>query len=755
MPPNIAYLKALPRLASLWLIARSRIFDPNWYKLEYPQAQGMNPLVHYALEGARQGARPHLLFDPAWYRRGRGGKLEDPDPLLDYVKFGAAQGVDPSPYFSASYYRQGAGDLAGLTPLGHFIAFGVARGISPTPFFDREWYLANNPDVRRAGFDPFLHFVASGARDGRSPGPLFDASWYRLKNVDARECEPLAHYLGKGAVEGRSPCENFDPAFYVSGDPGCSTTMAGALVDYAEHGRQRWRSTHRILPPPTSSAACFEDLPWRLAESPAIEAPFRVLIVDIGGRTPSRRSVELLASLSSLPQLAAHLVTDAPDFVAPPNIAALNLARPELASLDRAAAVERLIRALKFRDHRALVIEANCAVTPLDRLCAELDLAYHRFEPAEPQSAAGWMSLLERRIFYRPSPRPSISVIVPNYNHARYLDERLASIAAQRLPPAEIIFLDDASTDDSVLIAESWQARSSIPFAIVRNETNSGSPFRQWAKGVSRAAGELIWIAESDDTADRRFLERVCEGFFDPEVVMAYSDSATIGTEGQTHSRSYRFYTDTLDETKWRSGYVESGAREIATALAVKNTIPNVSAALFRRTTLEVAVEPIGAYRYCGDWLAYVECLRRGKISFCPQALNRHRQDPLSVTPQGERAVLSVREAISIKRSIFADPAVSDDVIWRSLAQTVFEYELRSLPPAPPRPAFADNEDLAASIRDMTNIIAHRPLDCAGEDGASAFLRALADASVTLDSDGRQTVVARSLSALRAIAGKA
>ena len=46
-----------------------------------------------------------------------------------------------------------------------------------------------------------------------------------------------------------------------------------------------------------------------------------------------------------------------------------------------------------------------------------------------------------------------VSVIVPNFNHAQYLGERLRCLFDQTYPPHEIIFLDDASTDESVKLA--------------------------------------------------------------------------------------------------------------------------------------------------------------------------------------------------------------------------------------------------------------------------------------------------------------
>lgn len=763
MSLKIRNLKAAPHLASLLLMARSRIFDANWYKTEYPAsvARGFSPLVHYLVEGARQDARPHLLFDPVWYRRTRAPTQRHANPLLDYIRYGAAEGFEPSPYFSSAYYRRLAGNLGGLTPLGHFIAYGLPRGLSPTPLFDRDWYLAQNPDVRRAGFDPFLHFVASGSRDGRSPGPLFDASWYRMKNADVRDggFEPLLHYLAIGAAEGRKPHECFDPAFYAANASGRSVTPESALTDYAEVGRGKWRSAHAGLPPPASPVATFEQFLWRQSGLPReqFDAPFRILIIDLP-QSPSdkaARNVKLCAALKSLPQLDLHVLTKAPSAFTHASLAALDLSRADLASLDPAVVLDRLLRALKFRDGRALVIDAGCAIAPLPRMCAAIHLPYHRLDAATAPSSAEWTELLRRRIGYCAGPRPTISAIIPNYNHARYLDERLGSIFAQHLRPDEIIFLDDASNDESLRIAEGWKARSKIPFTIVTNPSNSGSPFRQWAKGVSHANCDLLWIAESDDSSHPQFLQRMAESFTDPDVVLAYSDSEVIGTQGEILAQSYRFYTDTLDPSKWLSGYTESGCSEIETALAIKNTIPNVSSVVFKRSVLANAVDQIRDFRYCGDWRAYAACLRQGKIAFCPEALNRHRQEPGGVTQDGERATLAVQEALAVKQEIFAHFSCTDRVVWLSLAQTAFEYEMRSMALPARRPALTANDDLATVLNEMSYVIAkQRNGYFAHQDEVALYVRALAENSITLDKAAREALVARVLAELKTMASR-
>ena len=74
---------------------------------------------------------------------------------------------------------------------------------------------------------------------------------------------------------------------------------------------------------------------------------------------------------------------------------------------------------------------------------------------------------------------PKISVIVPNYNHAPFLKERMETILAQDYSDREIILLDDASTDGSLAVLETYRHLPQVKVLEV-NAVNSGNPFLQW-----------------------------------------------------------------------------------------------------------------------------------------------------------------------------------------------------------------------------------------------------------------------------------
>jgi GT2 family glycosyltransferase len=674
-PSGLARLFARIKWAwARYTLLRSCVFDAAWYVITYPEVArgGWDPATHYLAIGAARGLRPHLLFDPVWYqaRRSAAGNA-----LLDYIRTGAALGISPSPYFHAPYYLTVIGRplRKGLSPLGDFVSVSPGDRVVPTPLFDRAWYLKSYPDVAQSGFDPFLHYVSSGDRDGRSPGPWFDAAWYRMRNVDARAPDgaPLAHYLSEGAMRGRDPCGAFSMLWYLSKVDKPVGADAQALLHYTWRGHDLWHTTHPTLPPPGSPVAEWGDLAWSAPFGTRPESARRVLVVvaDLAAwmSCDGRAQVERLSG----PDLDVFVLSWPAPGDLPDSVARLDLSQ---CRASRIAIASRVLRALKFRDASALVVQIG-RDPDVSSIVEELQLSSAVLIPGEAAVATAIPALVAK---LRPERvRHGVSVIVPCYNHARYLDERIGSILHQRVLPSEIIALDDCSTDDSFAALERWQRISPIPFTLVRNERNSGSPFGQWAKGVTLARSELVWIAESDDTSSPHFLERLLPFFADDRLALAYAESRVIGAQGQWLAESYRFYTDSISNRKWLTAYVEEGDAEIDQALAVKNTIPNASAVLFRREVLIRHVQSIESFSYCGDWWAYLQCLQDGRIAYHPEALNSHRQGLGSVTDLGERGPVMLAEALRIKAALWRTPAVSDRSCVLGLVQLLVEAAIR------------------------------------------------------------------------------
>jgi len=226
-----------------------------------------------------------------------------------------------------------------------------------------------------------------------------------------------------------------------------------------------------------------------------------------------------------------------------------------------------------------------------------------------------------------------ISVIVPNYNYAKYLKERIECILTQTYPVFEIIIIDDHSTDNSLKIIDEYENKFPLKIIKILNEKNSGNVFEQWEKGIKIAKGDYIWIAEADDLSENEFLEELMKKMsIDEEIIMGYTQSKTIDEHGNITSENYLSYTDSID-TIWRTDYTANGNEEIEKRLSIKNTILNVSAVVFKNRNLLKKLEYAKKYSVAGDWRFYVDLLKEnGKILFIADSLNIHRRHTDSVT---------------------------------------------------------------------------------------------------------------------------
>jgi len=354
-----------------------------------------------------------------------------------------------------------------------------------------------------------------------------------------------------------------------------------------------------------------------------------------------------------------------------------------------------------------------------------------------------FLGILETNFHYRPAQTLKVSVIVPNYRHAPYLEERLQSIFEQTLRPHEIVFLDDASPDDSVAVARRLAGRTTVPMRIVVNEQNSGSTFRQWLKGLSLASGDLIWFAESDDSAHPLFLERLVPEFFDPEVVLAYCQSALIGPSGQRLADDFLAHTDDISTDRWRSRFSALSSVEAEIALSQKNTIPNASAVVFRRTqSLDFGDELI-SLKFAGDWFFYSMLVRGGKLSFLPEVLNFYRRHEATVSHRSVREDTQALESLYVKSRVFESYPVTPSAITGSLARSVFEYEQLTERFKLKRPPLTANVHLATALsrlrgefeRRLADSSALRILLVLGELSASTETLAMLDLATALVRD--------------------
>ncbi len=111
---------------------------------------------------------------------------------------------------------------------------------------------------------------------------------------------------------------------------------------------------------------------------------------------------------------------------------------------------------------------------------------------------------------------PRVSVVMPNYNGAKYHGEAIASVLAQTYVDFELLVLDDGSSDDSIAIARAFDD----PRVHVHALDHGGLP-ATLNRGIALARGELIARMDSDDVArPERFALQVAYLDVHPEVVV-------------------------------------------------------------------------------------------------------------------------------------------------------------------------------------------------------------------------------------------
>ena len=211
----------------------------------------------------------------------------------------------------------------------------------------------------------------------------------------------------------------------------------------------------------------------------------------------------------------------------------------------------------------------------------------------------------------------SFSVIVVSYNHAAYLEERIASILTQTYPHFEVIFMDDASTDGSKTVIERYRHHQKVSHLLL-NDTNNGYQTHNWQKAMQHAANDWIWIAEGDDMADPQFLEKAAEILATGEPALYYTDAYKLETENANSTpQLYSTIKNRFFKTDhWSKNFREEGLTEINAFHKFVCTVNNVSASIIPRHTAMEVLAQFPQKRFYSDWLFFAQLMERIPVRY-------------------------------------------------------------------------------------------------------------------------------------------
>jgi glycosyltransferase involved in cell wall biosynthesis len=163
-----------------------------------------------------------------------------------------------------------------------------------------------------------------------------------------------------------------------------------------------------------------------------------------------------------------------------------------------------------------------------------MDAKMDRVEPSSAYARSGHVADDERGRKAR-SAIPAdltISAVVPLYNGARFIEQSIASILAQTLPPQEIVVVDDGSTDDGPAIVQRMAAEH--PIVLLSKPNGGQASARNLA--IAHSTGKLIALLDQDDMWYPHHLERLVEPFCEPRnrpLGWVYSNLDEVDIDGK------------------------------------------------------------------------------------------------------------------------------------------------------------------------------------------------------------------------------
>jgi glycosyltransferase involved in cell wall biosynthesis len=206
---------------------------------------------------------------------------------------------------------------------------------------------------------------------------------------------------------------------------------------------------------------------------------------------------------------------------------------------------------------------------------------------------------------------PKVSILIPNYNHAHFLDEAIQSALNQTYTDFELIIVDNCSTDNTDEIVAKYLSDKRVSY--VKNEHNLGL-VGNWNKCLELANGEYIKFLCSDDKFHPQLLEK-----FVP--IMEQYPNVSLVT-------SNKIYFGSIDETVFLPfNHLVPGKEMIYQTLLITDFIGDPTCVMIRKSNLK-----LGGFRtdmlWIVDWEMWIRHLLVGDCYVVPDVLLYTRKHP-------------------------------------------------------------------------------------------------------------------------------
>lgn len=257
---------------------------------------------------------------------------------------------------------------------------------------------------------------------------------------------------------------------------------------------------------------------------------------------------------------------------------------------------------------------------------------------------------------------PRVSVVVPAYNAADYLERALGTVLAQTMPDLEILVVDDASADATFKVARQVAARAPR-VRVLRNKRNGGAAASR-NRALAKARGEWVALLDADDTWSAERLERMLASAGSADVI---SDDVYVVRKSRTKPTEPKSWSLLQEQD-----LAVTEPRRLGALDFVRHDL-GLLKPIVRRSFLEqhgLAYSPI--LRYNEDFLLYFELLASGaRWLQLPDAYYFYHKHAGAITV--DKGALW-RSAIETAQTLLRHPAVvTDELLTAALEGRVRE----------------------------------------------------------------------------------
>lgn len=207
-----------------------------------------------------------------------------------------------------------------------------------------------------------------------------------------------------------------------------------------------------------------------------------------------------------------------------------------------------------------------------------------------------------------------ISVALCTYNGARYIHEQLASIACQTRIPDEVIICDDRSTDDTILLVETFSKTAPFAVHLHVNDVQLGST-KNFQRAMGIASGEIIFFCDQDDVWYPDKVESIVSKFIrEPGLSAVFSDADIVAAD-----------LTPSNLTMWKTVGFDEAAKSVPLERSLLKRFIVTGATMAIKSDIVPFVSPIPKEWIHDGWIALLVATT-SSIGFVDRSLIAYRQ---------------------------------------------------------------------------------------------------------------------------------